>query len=324
MASGSALGLEPETTGRSTTMSRWIGPAVGTVGLAFVGWTVWREREEVWSVLPGTEPIWLLTALALAFCAMTGIAAAWRLALREMGVAPGLGITLRWYFLGELGKYVPGGIWAVVGRAELAARMGLERWAAYGSVLLSLAATYLAGALVASALVLLGGSTGLSSAQGGLLVGLTLTVVALLHPRIIGWSLSQVERVMGRTLGLPIPSWSSGIRMIAANIPSWLAIGGATWCVARSLGFALPFSELLAAASIAWLVGFLVVPAPGGLGVREATFTLLLSSVAGGVAATIALLARAVFIVADALGAAVFLRMGRDGDSRPVTEERLW
>ena len=58
---------------------------------------------------------------------------------------------LGWFFVGQLGKYVPGGIWPIVGQAELAARDGVTRSTAYRSTALSMVATLLGAAAVAAA-----------------------------------------------------------------------------------------------------------------------------------------------------------------------------
>jgi hypothetical protein len=61
--------------------------------------------------------------------------------------------VIAWYYSGEIGKYVPGGVWPVVGRGELARRGGVPAGRAYSGVVLSLAALYLADLGLASLLV---------------------------------------------------------------------------------------------------------------------------------------------------------------------------
>jgi uncharacterized membrane protein YbhN (UPF0104 family) len=55
---------------------------------------------------------------------------------------------------------------------------------------------------------------------------------------------------------------------------------------------------------VSWSAGFLAIPAPGGLGVRESVFVLT-SGMSSHEAAAAALLARLAFIVVDGLGAAI-------------------
>ena len=61
---------------------------------------------------------------------------------------------------------------------------------------------------------------------------------------------------------------------------------------------------ILFATPVSWVVGFIVVGAPGGLGVREATFAAILAgAVPPGVAPAVAIVARVVFMGVDTLGA---------------------
>jgi glycosyltransferase 2 family protein len=91
--------------------------------------------------------------------------------------------------------------------------------------------------------------------------------------------------------------------LVGLSVPVWLGMGAATWFVALALGLHLPVSEVLFATSAAWLIGFLVVPAPGGIGVREAVFVVTLTSVSPGTASAIAIVARGVSMAADLGGA---------------------
>jgi uncharacterized membrane protein YbhN (UPF0104 family) len=77
---------------------------------------------------------------------------------------------------------------------------------------------------------------------------------------------------------------------------------------------------------LSWVVGFVLVPVPGGVGVREAAFVALVGGgVPSGVRATIAIVARLVFMLVDALGAvlggAVVRRWDAASPSSLVTTE---
>lgn len=96
---------------------------------------------------------WLLLALGCAMAAIADVAWGWRHGLQVLGSDVPARRVLPWFFVGEIAKYVPGGIWSVVGRAELATRGGVDRRRAYASVALSLVAAYLAAMVVAVALL---------------------------------------------------------------------------------------------------------------------------------------------------------------------------
>ncbi len=65
---------------------------------------------------------------------------------------PGAREAVAWYFGGELGKYVPGGVWPVLGRGELADRAGISRATGYVTTLICYAAMCVAAAVVCGVL----------------------------------------------------------------------------------------------------------------------------------------------------------------------------
>jgi uncharacterized membrane protein YbhN (UPF0104 family) len=70
------------------------------------------------------------------------------------------------------------------------------------------------------------------------------------------------------------------------------------------------------AAVVSWVVGFVAVPVPGGVGVREAAF-LALAGLPAGIGATVALVARLMFMGIDALGAAAAFTKSRSRRAVP-------
>jgi uncharacterized membrane protein YbhN (UPF0104 family) len=183
----------------------------------------------------------------------------------------------RWYFLGELGKYVPGGIWPVVGRGELARRGGVDRAVAYQSVVWSLAGWYGASVLPVAALAT--------------------------HPKLQDAAAGAARSATRGKLSLTTLPWPTAVRLVASYLPTWLAIGAATAAVTHAYG-AGPGWQAPLAAVLAWVVGFLAVPVPAGAGVREAVFVAT-SGLDHGLALTVAVTTRLAFIVVDLTGAAL-------------------
>src|SRR5690606_27419661 len=93
-------------------------------------------------------PRMLVAALALSGLAMWFLALLWHQCLHTFGSPVRMRDATSWYFAGELGKYLPGGVWAVVGRAELARRRGVARSSGYATTVLSLMLMCVGGALV--------------------------------------------------------------------------------------------------------------------------------------------------------------------------------
>jgi uncharacterized membrane protein YbhN (UPF0104 family) len=304
----------PSRTSRATAVSGFVGLALAVIAVVFVLRTLLRDRDQIGDALAEAATGWLLVAFGVAAIGMLLIALPWRRAMRLVGGDLPLGQVVARYFVGEIGKYVPGGVWPILGRGELARRHGVRRTAAYGSVALSLAALYLAAMFVVVALLpaLLSGDDG--SGPVGVVLLLPVGLVAL-HPRVLEALVRLVERAARRSITVELPAWRESVWLVALYVPAWLAIGTATWVVARALD---PGAELLqvgAAAVLSWIVGFVLVPVPGGVGVREAAFVAAAGSLDPGIAAATAVAARATFVLVDALGAAAgALALRRSGE----------
>jgi uncharacterized membrane protein YbhN (UPF0104 family) len=281
-----------------------VGAVLAVAAAVFVGRALVRDRAEIGDALEGAAPGWLALAAVLAVVGMTAIALPWRRAIQLLGDDLPTSQAVRRYFVGEIGKYLPGGVWPILGRGELARRWGVRRAAAYGSVLLSLLALYLAAmfVVVAGLPALLSGGDG--TGPIAVLALLPLGLLAL-HPRALRLAIGVVERLAKRSVDLPLPSWRESVGLVARYVPAWLAIGAATWAVARSLDPSAGLLEIGTAATLSWLVGFVLVPVPGGVGVREAAFVAAAGSLDPGIAAAVAVAARVIFVLVDAIGAAI-------------------
>ncbi len=296
-------------------LSNAVGLLIGGLGVAFVVRELARQRNQVMAVLAEARYGWLVLALIVGLASMTTIGLAWRRCLRVLGYRRSGPDTLRRYFVGQLGKYVPGGIWPVVGRAEMARRGGIPGAAAYGSTLLSLGLTYLAAVLMVL-LALLSGSDGSSEVTWQPVLVLLPVGLIVLHPRILGTALGWLRRLTRRDLDVPVPRWSVSTLLLVVHLPAWFGISFATWLVALTLSGSPPnLRNLVFATTLSWLVGFLAVPVPGGIGVREAVFVAAATSLAStGLAAAVALVARVLFILVDLTGAGVSSLLPRPSD----------
>ncbi len=290
---------------------RSFGLLASAAGLAFVIRTLVTEWPEVGPSVRGADARWLVAALVLGAAGMTYAASGWGLVLRLLGWPIGLVHATALYFRGEIAKYVPGGMWAVVGRGELARREGMQATIAYSSVLLSLGALYVSCAVVAGALV--PWSETIEGAPAAAVVAVVVLGLAGLHPTVLAVVRSIARRLLKRDLEVEIPSWSASLRLVAFYAPVWLCVGTATWSIVHSLHIEAGWAPVVLATATSWLVGFLAVPVPGGIGIREAVFLAALPSLDLGPASAAAVVSRVLFMLVDALGAALgwFVRPAR-------------
>lgn len=287
--------------GRARLLSA-LGALVGVLGVAFVVRTLVTRRAEVADALEQLDAVSLVGSLALGLAAMTLIGSLWVRMLRVRGQHAPSRRAMSWYFVGQLGKYVPGGIWPIVGRAELAVRGGATRSDAYVATGLSMTATYTAGAVVIAVSSLVSGSYVLIG--GALALGVVVAWSALAWPAATRWIESTVTRATKRSISLPAPGRLAAV--VAWHLPVWVLMSLSTSFTAGALGAHVSVLDMIFFTSASWLAGFVVIGVPGGIGVRESVFTALAGSQMGApVAVTLALASRVVFIAVDLIGAAV-------------------
>lgn len=289
---------------------RWIalptvlGIVIGGVCVAFVVGAMTSRWSDVRDEITHAGPGWLIVAFAAASAAMVWIAMCWSQALALVGhqERPERRRVIAWYFAGEIGKYVPGGVWTVVGRGELARRGGIAGSRAYPSVGLSLAALYLGGLAVTAVLVPLAALSGVHPSLALALLALLPLGLLAFHPQVLARARAVVVRFTGRGQTIVLPPWRATIALVSRYVPGWLLIWAATWCVARAFLPDPPVLRLGIAATLSWVAGLAAVPVPAGAGVREATFVAL-AGLPLGIAATVAVTCRLLFVVVDVLGA---------------------
>lgn len=257
--------------------------------------------DEVSNAFSDVDLAPLLASLALGLCAMTLIGWLWTSMIRVRGHVHQRAEALSWYFTGQLGKYVPGGIWPIVGRAEMAARSGIPRSDAYASTGLSMTTTYLA----AAATIVLGSVLSGRYLPAGLFLGgaMVFGFALFANERIRARVLAAMGRVSAQVQSLTDPGRLA--RLTIAHVPAWVLMSLSTSITASAFGARIGVFDMLFVTSASWLVGFVVVGVPGGIGVREAVFTALAGGIVGTpVAVSLALVSRVVFIGVDLVGAA--------------------
>ena len=292
-----------------------VGLTIGVAGLVFVGVRIARDWDQLTATLESAQLPWLVAAVAAGLTSMTLIGVNWLALIRRRGHAAPLGLGLSWFFTGQLGKYVPGGVWPVVGQAELAGRGGADRRSAYLATASSMTFTLLGAVTVAVVSGLLSPN---DRALTAFLLGLGMLVVlgSLASPSLrskLGRLASSATR--GRA---ELPAASVVARYTLRHVPVWLMFGIMNVCVLLGLGGDLGpglFVDMLYASSLSWIVGFVVVGVPGGIGVRESVFVGLMTGPLGAtLALSVAVAGRLVTVAVDllgALGAAVIARSRR-------------
>jgi uncharacterized membrane protein YbhN (UPF0104 family) len=283
-------------------LSSLLGIAIGIAGVAFVVRTLISKWDEVSDAFSQVDAINLVLSLLLGLAAMTSIGWIWV----AMIVARSHNVRHRnamsWYFTGQLGKYVPGGIWPIVGRAELAVRNGIPRLDAYASTGFSLVTTY------AAAVVTIGigaaVTTGHRMIAALIAIGLVAAYAAFSQPSLRAIIIRITSRISPSASSLTDPKRLA--RLTVVHVPAWILMSLSTSVTATAFGAKISIADMLFITSTSWLAGFVVVGVPGGIGVREAVFTSLAGGIIGTpLAVSLALMSRVVFIAVDLSGALI-------------------
>jgi glycosyltransferase 2 family protein len=292
-----------------TNLLRIAGIALGILAFGVFASTLVREWNDVESLVAEARPLLLVVALVLALGSAVGLAVLWRQVLRRLGATLPMVPVTAWYLVGEIGKYLPGGIWSVVGRSELATRAGVNRSIAYVSVALSLGLMCVSSAAVCIGLL----PWSVDGGQRGIEYAVLLVApvgLALLHPAVTRRLSAFAKRVSTDRLVLPVLPWGQALGLVLTGVPAWLLVGALSVTVAWALRLDISVTQVAFAAVLAWLAGFLVVPLPAGAGVREVVFVAT-CGLDPAPAVAVAAVARLMFVVADgsgALGGLAYLR----------------
>ena len=269
-----------------------------------------------WKSLVGTV---LAVALAM-FCAVK----VWQHLLESMGTTVKYGHAAQVNLVGQLGKYLPGSVWAFVLQAQLGKRFKIPRARSLVALLLA-AGIGLVTALNISLIVV----RSLADKWGGslwLLALAPLTLITLLPPvltRIVNLALKLMRR-------LQLDADLRGGHIFKAvlwSVASWICYGAHLWLLTGSLAkqSAWGYAVSTAAFALAMSAGFIAFIFPSGIGVREAVLVAAMAPIATTrEALAIALTSRIIITLADlvsAAGATAYsqISLRRHGEHHAVT-----
>jgi uncharacterized membrane protein YbhN (UPF0104 family) len=251
------------------------------------------------------QPAWLVLSGALYLLALLPEGMFWHGALVDLGQGTTWGNTLTAYYIGHLGKYVPGKAMVVILRCGLLRGDRLDRGIIVASVFLETLTMMAVGGGVSTLLLAIyytHNSYLLAAAAGALLLsGLpTLPPVFAVLARRLGVARFDPTAV-GKLAGLRWQTLALGWIGIALG---WFIMGASLWAAMRACGIpadivhALPLCT--AAAAMAVVIGFLSM-IPAGLFSRDYVLFVLLSPLAGDKALVVAALVRIVWLLAEIL-----------------------
>jgi uncharacterized membrane protein YbhN (UPF0104 family) len=266
------------------------------------------------------SPAHLAAGFVLMLAAMSFWARGWR-ALFDHPDHPGE--LTRGFYAGQIAKYIPGAVWQPARQLVSARQAGASLPAASAALVVAMVVQAIAAATLGAGLAF----DGELPAWVRILAAAGLVAVLLLKRGWMVLALRLVSRALRRELSRDaLPGQPRVIACFASTLVAMATSAGAFAVLSSSVDSTPPAFRLLAF-SLAWGAGFVAVPFPSGLGVREAALLALLgrgNSSAALIAASVAhrlcsMGAEAVAVALSTL-AARRKRMRRDAGIRGEAE----
>lgn len=247
--------------------------ALAVVVVAFAAlylWRLWQSASREQLRVSLSVP-WLLLASLVVLATYALLIETWRRVLAIYGSRVSFVDASHVWFVSNLGKYVPGKIWQVTAMTAMMARLGARVVDAGSAAAVITVVNVLAGFAI-----VLGAGSGLLRTLGPnyeratIVATLVLVAALLAAPWTVRFVSRAASRALGRPLTLVVPGQATWISL-AGCLVSWAAYGLAFQIFVRALiGHADgPWSAYLAAYTLSYLVGYLTLFAPGGIGARE-------------------------------------------------------
>jgi uncharacterized membrane protein YbhN (UPF0104 family) len=293
--------------------SRSVRWGFGLVAAALAVWAVLARRSEVADAIGRLSVGWLLLGLlaTVANAACAGLL--WNTVLRDLGARLPVPVAARVFFVGQLGKYVPGSVWPMVMQAEMASDHGIARRKTAAATMASLLIAIASALLVV--VVTLPVVPDVLPRQFGWTPLLVVPLVVLLHPRVLVPVIDRALRLVGRDPLDRRTTLRGTLRATGWAVLSWLFAGVQVAALMVPLGApATAHSFALAAGgyALAWAVGFVVVIAPAGAGAREVALAAVVTTVLGaGAVVVVVLVSRALFTLTDLALAGIGVTVAR-------------
>jgi hypothetical protein len=226
----------------------------------------------------------------------------WQAILVRPGETVPLPAAARMFFVGLLGKLLPGRVWGIVAQVQLGRTLGFSASRTVGAFLLAaVVAVVTAGAVGSMAAPVI-----LDVRAGWVLVTVLVVVVMLVWPRSLNRLTLAAARLVRRPSSVALASPAALRRAVLLAVASWLVTGLHVWSLALLFGApavaALPVC--IGAFALATAAGVLVVVLPDGWGVRDALLLGALSTVMAPHAAGLTVLASRLVCAASDITAA--------------------
>ncbi|MGN9836846.1 lysylphosphatidylglycerol synthase domain-containing protein [Nonomuraea sp. H19] len=286
-------------------LRRLLRVVLALVALGFLGYGLANNWEETTGAVAAMSPWAVLGAFAAVLLGQFCVLIAWREILVGLGTRVPLRIAGRIMFVGQLGKYIPGAVWAYAAMMDLGRDHGSPPRRTFATISLSLVINL--GIAVSIAAATLGSLEAVR--QAWYLVLLVPVIIVCLHPKVLTWGLNLALRIARKEPLEKVLPGRTVVVAVAWTTLGWFVYGVHVWLLS---GRADLYLIATGAYAFAWATGLLAFVVPAGVGIREGALVLVLGPVLGTAPAlAVAIVSRLAFTLADATAAGVSFLLGR-------------
>lgn len=263
------------------------GRLLALLGTVFIAASLWflgrsllsgvEEAGGIGNLLQFNIPLFILSTLMLAV--HLGIAGyTWEMVTRMSGGRLGFVRGFAIHYLSQVGKYIPGKVWAAMGKFSLSRNAGLTNAQTSQGLILETVFIVLGCLMTAIPLMpYVASEAGLGAAGGtAAAIGLSLVLLASVHPFFFGKLTDLAAKVMKTETSLKKCTFSEMLTLLPVYLGLFVFLGAAFWVMALAFGLRMPFFPGILVYPAAMGIGYLAIFAPGGLGARELTTVWLI------------------------------------------------
>lgn len=252
------------------------------------------------------QPLWFLLSCALLLLGYLASAALWGRMVQDLGGPPLPALeAVRVFMVANLGRYLPGKVWQIAGLAVLAKRRGVPAGTAMGAAVMGQGIALVAALLVGMGALL----SGPEDVRRWGLPGAAVVVAAtglVLVPRIFRSSMGVWFRLARQDAPAGLGSVHA-LRWLLLYTANWALYAFSFWVLAASFGHRGDVLPVASAFAAAYVLGYVMIFAPAGVGVREGFLVAFLTPYLGvGPAGALAVMARLWTTAVELLPAAAF------------------
>lgn len=264
-------------------MPKFLKKILPIVIIAVIFLFLGKNLVENWSSIPFDQLRFNAVLLVISFIALVAhflsYAKSWQELMRALGSSISFAQSTWMIATTQIAKYVPGRIWYMVGRVYVGKKEKIQSESLAVSMVLETCLLLITSSIIFLISSMLSGTCKV----GNILASLILLIIAIIiiNPRVLNWITNFVLRILKRPGVKITPSYTQMLKLSIYYFGLWIAQIVGLYFLVNSI-YQFPISSIFTLAgahTLSWIIGFVVLFAPSGLGVREGVMTVLLSSI---------------------------------------------